>query len=121
MCSKKSGPHQWQLDPPQEQNASCPMKVARLDKFSVVKLILNGSIKEEDHIYNVAEARSISGNEDLARFLATQNRRSLDELFECAKQLAKTLSKKIEPPCFESIRKIAADNCVEGCNCQCIK
>ena len=119
-AAKKSAARQLELDPP-EQNGACPTtKVPRLDKFGVIKFIRKESIKDGDHLYNVAEARSIAGNDDLARFLATQNRRSVDDLFECAERLAtaKAPNEKIEPPRMEVIRRAATDQCIAGCNQQ---
>lgn len=106
---------------PQQRNSSA--KCPRLDKFAVSKFIRKENIKDGDHLYNVAEQRSLAGNDDLARFCVSQARKSIDELFDSTHRLshAKAPVERLERPRMDVIRETWRGDCVEGCSQQWIK
>ena len=62
-------------------------KVPRLGKFEVSQFIHCENVKDPDHLYSIAIGRSLNGNNDLAKFCVTQNRKSMDDLFENTRRL----------------------------------
>ena len=57
-------------------------KFPRLGKFKVSQFILRENVKDPDHLYSIANRRSLDGNNNLTKFSVTQNRKSMDDLFE---------------------------------------
>ena len=62
-------------------------KAPQLGKFQVSQFILCENVKDPDHLYNIANQRSPNGKNDLAKFCVTQNRKSMDDLFESMRGL----------------------------------
>ena len=57
-------------------------KVSWLGKVGVSQFILHEIIKDPDHLYSIANRRSLDENNDLAKFCVTQNRKPMDDLFD---------------------------------------
>ena len=93
-------------------------KVPRLGKFEVSQFILGENVKDPDLLYSIANRRSLDGNNDLAKFCVTQNRKSMDDLFESTRRLvsAKAPEERRGNPRIEVIREALRGECVEGCN-----
>ena len=94
-----SGPKRWNLVREMHKRAAIRKsgsetsatnnnnKFPRLEKFEVSQFILRENVKDPDHLYSTAKRRSLDGNNDLAKFCVTQNRKSMDDLFESTRRL----------------------------------
>ena len=93
-------------------------KVSWLGKFKVSQFILRENVRDLEHLHSIANRRSLDGNNDLAKFCFTQNRKSIDDLFESTRRLvsAKTPEELREIPRKEIIREALRAECVEGCS-----
>ena len=93
-------------------------KVPRLGKFEISQFILRENVKSPDHLYSIANRRSLDGNNNLAKFCVTQNRKSMDDLSESTSRLvsAKAPEERRGITRIEVIRKALRGKCVEGCN-----
>ena len=130
MATKMSGPKRWNLVREMHKRAAMRKsgsetsatnnsnKFPRLEKFEVSQFILRENVKDPDHLYSTANRRPLDGNNDLVKFCVTQNRKSMDDLFESTRRLvsAKPPEERRGIPRIKVIREALRGKCVEGCN-----